>query len=125
MWLHTIPEKQKVTRLEQLKINGAEDSDIQMPKVHLIGLVKLFFERVSPAIENGMGLTPLSWQELESFVKVNNMPLSNFELQVLKNASMAYVNQSHKAKDPKSPPPHRFIKRDPMKLAEHIKSVFS
>jgi hypothetical protein len=123
--LHTTPDKKKLTRIEQLKESGAKDSDIQMPQLTLVGLVKLLLESISPALQSGMGLTPLSWQEIKSFVDANEMPLNAFELRVIKNASKAYVNQSQLATNPKCPPPHRIIKRDPMKLAEHIKSVFS
>jgi hypothetical protein len=123
--LHTKPDKKKVTRIEQLKLNGATDQDIDMPKVTLTGLIKLLFESVSPALNSGNGLVPLSWQEIESFVRVNGFELNSFELRVIKNASKAYVMQSNLSSDPKCPPPHRFIKRDPIKLAEHIKQVFS
>lgn len=96
-----------------------------MPQVHLIGLVNLLLNNIAPAIQTGMGLIPLSWHEIDSFVRVNDFKLNPFELRVIKNASKAYVSQSTLATDPKCPPPHRMIKRDPIKLAEHIKNVFS
>lgn len=96
-----------------------------MPQVHLVALVRLLLESISPAIQNGMGLTPLSWQEIESFTRVNSFELNAFELKVIKNASKAYVSQSVLATNPKCPPPNRIIKRDQMKLAQHIKDIFS
>jgi hypothetical protein len=69
--LHTTPDKKKLTRIEQLKESGAKDSDIQMPQLTLVGLVKLLLESISPALQSGMGLTPLSWQEIKSFVDAN------------------------------------------------------
>jgi hypothetical protein len=94
-----------------------------MPQVHLVGLVKLFFENISPALQSGTGLIPLSWQEIESYVRVNNIPLNNFELNVIKSASQAYVSQSFAASNPNCPPPYRLIKRDETKFANYIREV--
>lgn len=123
--MHTKPEKKDLTRYEQLKKDGAKDSDIELPKVTLINLVKLLFDDISPATQTGNGLIPLSWQEIQSFIETTGIELTVFELKVIRSASKAYANQSILSTDPKCPPPHRIIKRDPMKLMQHIKSVFS
>lgn len=70
-----------------------------------------------------MGLTPLTWQEIESWQRQHGLELRPFELKIIKLASSAYAQQVSISNDPKCPPPNKPRNEDPEKLAKHIKSI--
>jgi hypothetical protein len=70
-----------------------------------------------------MGLVPLSWQEIESWQRLNNIEFMPWELKVLKAASAAYAHQASISSKADCPPPNKPVEVDQMKLAKHIKNL--
>jgi hypothetical protein len=81
--------------------------EVQLPEVpaQWAYLLELFFNS-GQCIQTGMGLAPLSWQEIQAFIEVNELDLTLFERDIIKKMSEAYCAESHKATDPQRPAPY-------------------
>lgn len=69
-------------------------------------LLALFFDS-GQAMSTGMGLTPLNWQEIESWINVNNLELSLWEIETIKKMSEAYCAEYSRASDPMRQAPYQ------------------
>lgn len=76
-----------------------------------MGLVANFVNS-GQAVQTGYGLAPLSWQEIKAFIEVMDLDLLDWEKKLLKKMSEAYCAESHKATDPKRPPPYAVKKEE-------------
>ena len=75
-----------------------------------------------------MGLIPLSWQEIEAFVRCSGLEdtVTPWELQVVKRLSEAYVAEYSKASDPKRKMPYKpDIKTDEIDREAVMKQAIS
>jgi hypothetical protein len=82
-------------------------TEVQLPEIpdqwnYLLGL----FFLSGQVTQTGMGLAPLSWQEIKAFIEVNDLDLMLFEKELLKKMSEAYCAESHRATDPHRPAPY-------------------
>lgn len=57
------------------------------------------------ASAGGMATAPLSWVEIATWQRLTACPLQPWEARAIRQASVEYVNQLHKAADPACPPP--------------------
>jgi hypothetical protein len=92
------------------------------PEVRAMYLVN-YLKELGSCLQTGMGLIPLTWQEIESWQRQNGLTLMAWEVKALRLASMAHVSQVSLSADPNCPPPNKPVERDPNKLAKHIKSI--
>lgn len=53
-----------------------------------------------------MGLIPLTWQEIQAFIEVNELDLTLWERELLKKMSEAYCAEYSRASDPQRPAPY-------------------
>lgn len=88
-------------------------AEIQLPPVpaELEYLLSLYFLS-GQCIHTGMSITPLTWVEIEAFIRVNKLKLMLWEVELIKKMSEAYCAESHKATDPQRPPPYKEVKED-------------
>lgn len=114
-----MPEKQEESRLEMLIEQGAE---ILWPEVTAKYLIQYLMD-IGPCNNNGMGLIPVSWQEIQAWQQQNGVTLNAWELKIIKMASSAYANQANISDKPDCPPPDRVVEKDPLKLKKHIKDI--
>jgi hypothetical protein len=82
-------------------------TEIQLPKIppafeYLLG----YYFLSGQCTQSGMGISPLSWLEIQAFIDVNEIPMLLFEKELLKKMSEAYCAESHKATDPQRPAPY-------------------
>lgn len=117
-WYGATPEKSKHSRLEQIKGNHLQERnedgsavinqvDIQLPPIpEELGYLLGFFIASGQATSSGMGLVPLSWQELKAFREENELDITLFERELLKKMSEAYCAEYHAASDPRRPAPY-------------------
>lgn len=61
-------------------------------------LFDLLFE-VGPVESNGMGLAPLSWQEITAFASATNEISEPWELRALRSMSEAYLAELERGKN--------------------------
>lgn len=71
-------------------------------------LVSLFYS-AGTATQTGMGLVPLSWQEIESWVVCSGLEetVTPWELGVVKRLSEAYSSEYARASTPSRPQPYQ------------------
>lgn len=79
--------------------------------------------KIGVSSPNGMGDVPLSWQDLNAWVQVTGVPLSAWEVSVIRKASEAYVSQMELSRKPDAPMPERIVEHDQNKLAKRIKNI--
>lgn len=108
-WYGATPTEQKLSRLEALK--SGEDYtalvDMTMPPINeaFNYLLGLFFDS-GQALATGQGLIPLTWQEIESWINVNRLELTLWEIETIKKMSEAYCAEYSRATDPQRPAPY-------------------
>lgn len=57
-------------------------------------------------MQSGMGLLPITWAELQSFIEVNELDLTLWEKGMLKKMSDTYCAESSRATEVNYPPPY-------------------
>lgn len=119
MWLHTIPEKKEQTRFEQLI---SEEKEVLFPYLNCEYLFE-FLMSMGAVSHSGMGIAPLSWQEIESWQTQHGILLKPWELSIIRKASAIYVEQVQLAGKADCPPPGKVVEQEPDKLAQHIKGI--
>lgn len=118
-WVNAVPEKQEESRLDVFIEQG---EDVIWPEVSAMYLVHYLME-IGPCSSNGMGLIPVSWQEIQAWQEQQGLSLNAWELKIIRMASGAYANQANISSKPDCPPPDKVIEKDPLKLAKHIKDI--
>jgi hypothetical protein len=119
VWLNTVPDKKDESRLDTFQ---REEKVIYLPEVTAMYLINYLFE-VGPCSQDGMGMAPISWQELESWQRQTGIELQQWELLALKIASKEYVSQTNISHKADCPPPGKILEQEPHKVASHIKNV--
>jgi hypothetical protein len=117
-WLGASAGNSKHSRLEQIQGNVLKERDedgsaIACPaEVHLPEVPKAFanlldfFFASGQAMQSGMGLHGLTWQEIRAFREENELDMTLYEREILKKMSDAYCSEYVKASDPKRPAPY-------------------
>jgi hypothetical protein len=110
--------------------NVPETQEIPIPEIaegaeYLVS----FFHSAGAATRTGMGLTPLSWMEIEAWVRCNALEdvVTPWELQVIRRLSEAYVTEYALASDPKRKMPYQPVVEevDREAVAQKVSSVLS
>lgn len=81
-------------------------SEIQLPDTGLDYLVGHFFSS-GQCLQTGQGLVPLTWQEIDAYVKLNELDMCVWELKLIKKMSEAYCAEYSRASDPNRVAPYR------------------
>lgn len=63
-------------------------------------------DEVGGVSQSGMGIAPVSWQELYAWLSVTNTEMSNWEITTLKAMSNAYCYALNESEDPAFPAPY-------------------
>lgn len=109
-WLNAAPRPAKeddkpITRLQQLRKDQGEQFHPEMPPVtwghHLLNHL---FE-VGPTSGTGMGPAPVSWHEIDAWMRRAAVELSPWSVRMLRHLSAAYVSELRAAEEPGRPPP--------------------
>lgn len=58
-----------------------------------------------PVVSNGMGLSAISWRELQAWEHGTGIELQPWESRLIRMLSAEYVSTSRKATEPDCPPP--------------------
>jgi hypothetical protein len=114
-----VPEKSDQSRFEKFEEEGKA---IAWPELQCSYLADLLFE-IGPCLQGGMGLVPLTWQEIAAWQEASGVRLSMWEANALRKASKAYAHQVSVSDKPNCPAPGKAVEQDPDKLAKHIRSV--
>jgi hypothetical protein len=74
-------------------------------------------------MQGGMGLIPLTWQEISAWQESSGISLATWEANAIRRASKEYARQVSISDKPDCPPPGKVIEQDPEKAAKHIRSI--
>ena len=80
------------------------------------------FHRTGMALNNGNGVSAITWQELEAFNRCTGIPLTNWESDTLKRMSANYANAVVRYNDQNMESPYQSAD-DKKRFAEEIKSA--
>lgn len=98
-WLHAVPEGSKKSRLSVFKANteDGESSFLQFPDLDGAEYMITLFHEVGPMFSSGMGVIPLPWQEIESWLRTTERELAVWEKLMIREMSEVYVNEFNQA----------------------------
>ena len=112
-WLSTAPEKPphdksntpQHSRIERLRTDHKDvDYEPDMPQIdapHIIG----YLYEIGPTMSTGMGLTPISFEEILAWQSLTGIELDPWETRILRRLSYDYLSESHKAEKADYPAP--------------------
>lgn len=115
-WYGATPEGYKTSRIEMARTGTrtktSKDSDVEhkIPtEIHLpdipsaLGYLLGFFFSSGQCMQYGMGIAPLTWQEIKAYNEANDLEMCNWEMALIKKMSEAYCNEYAHSSDPKRP----------------------
>lgn len=74
-------------------------------------MISLLFE-AGLVQQSGMGVAPLSWQEIQAWLATTSLQLTTWEKLTLKAMSEAYASEYNQASDKTRPAPYVFVPED-------------
>lgn len=89
-WLHTPAKDQAKSRIDHLE--NVEAILERLPNVEPFDYMVGLFSDIGMAINTGNGLTPVTWQEIESFTKGTGVQLTAWEARTIRDMSAKYAN---------------------------------
>lgn len=96
-WLHAAPEGSKKSRLTVFKEQGGDSSFLQLPEIDGAEYMVSLLHEAGLMSGTGMGIIPLTWQEIEAWLRTTELRLSIWEKLTIKEMSEAYVSEFNKA----------------------------
>ena len=97
---HEDPDK-RISRAERLKRNKIPALMPPNPAPHLIGwLVEIGLSQAA-----GMGVSPISWGEINEWSRGTGVPLAGWERRLLHRLSTEYLAEGRRAETEACPPP--------------------
>lgn len=96
-WLHAVPTGSKKSRLTSFKELDADSSFLQFPDIDGAEYLIALLQEAGLMQTNGMGVTPLSWQEIDCWLRTTELNLSVWEKLVIREMSEAYVSELNSA----------------------------
>lgn len=111
-WLQAAPKRHNkddnpLSRYESL---GDDNPANSLPEAD--GYIVKCFRLIDVCSSSGMGITALTWLEVNSFSTCSGYPLTGWESEQIILMSRAYVNYSHKAKEANCPSPFNLAAND-------------
>lgn len=88
------------------------------PFSYMVGI----FLQTGLATNNGNGVSALSWQELEAFMRCTHIPLSNWESDTLRRMSANYASAVVRYNDQNVEAPYQ-SEEDKQAFADEVKSA--
>lgn len=78
----------------------------ELPQVETCGDLIRAFHLSGRFSSNGMGASPLSWQEIDAFCKRSLQDLDRWDCEQIRAMSVAYCSAMHEYSEPSAPPPY-------------------
>jgi len=96
-YYHAVPQGADKARIDTLIKDANNNPIMSLPKMGKeIYLVSLLYS-AGTVLQTGSGIIGLSWQEIEAWQNVTGFQLYPWELQIIKNMSVAYASEYSKA----------------------------
>lgn len=129
-WLHATPEGSKKSRLSAFKEIDEDHSSLVLPDINsdiAAGYIVGLLHEAGLMSSNGMGPVPLSWGDINDWLKCTELCVPLWEKMVIKTLSEEYVSELILSKDKSRPPPYTQSKIDLDRkvVADKIFSILS
>lgn len=114
-WLHASPKpvgNDKKERKPRIKTLDESAPEMELPDVGAGGYLVRAFIQSGMSMSNGMGASPITWQELSALREV--IELDNWEALQIMQMSKSYCSMLHKAEERIPPPYSRELTEDEM-----------
>lgn len=103
-----MPEKAKESRQKSIKAANEDSFLLKMPDVaEGEYLIPMLFE-AGLVSQSGMGVAPLSWQEIQAWLNCTGLQLHTWEVTTLKQMSEAYAGEFSQASKPEAEAPYKY-----------------
>lgn len=115
-WLHATPEGSKKSRLtyftEKEEKDGESSPFLQFPELDDAAYLVPMLREAGLMSSSGMGVVPLSWQEIESWLRCTELQVTIWEKLTIREMSEAYVAEFNKASTKDAAAPYVHIEPD-------------
>lgn len=103
-----------------------ESNSLKLPEIEGGDHMVNHLTEAGICLSNGMGLMPLTWQEIDSWLSVTGLELTTWEKLTLKELSEAYVNEYSLSSDKTRPAPyvHKVDEIDRQAVSDKLKGIF-
>lgn len=84
-----------------------------MPEINpAFDFLRILFFESGQCLATGQGLVPLTWQEIDAWIRVNQLDLTLWEIETIRKMSEAYCAEYSRATDPQRPAPYSIVKEE-------------
>lgn len=122
-WLHATPEGSKKSRLKSFKDLDENSSFLKLPDIEGAEYLVALLSEVGFVSNTGMGITHLSWTEINSWITCTQLELSIFEKLLLREMSEVYANELNAATAKDRPAPYIAPSQEDVDLEAQRKAV--
>lgn len=99
-----------MSRGEALLKGGEGAPLLQLPDVEEAFYIIKYWQDCGTVTQGGMGISPLTWQEISAWRLENGMSLDHFEIDMIRHLSCEYVSEYHAASDKNREAPYSVTK---------------
>lgn len=104
-WLNATPEGDKKSRRESFQAGSGDSPFLLLPELNEAEYLIGYWHEAGTVSSSGMGLSPLSWQEIRAWRLENKLNLHPFELQAIRTLSQEYAGEYGQASEKDRPAP--------------------
>lgn len=94
-----------MSRIKRYKADN-EDMEVPLPDLGDASYLMNLLSEAGMISQTGMGIAPLTWTEIRSWLECTQLELSTWELITLREMSCAYAGEYSSASDKSAPPPY-------------------
>lgn len=105
-WLNAKPKGKDKSRYKQYSALSETHPKLVMPDLGAALYVIELFTEAGICSSNGMGATPLSWQDIDAWLNVTQRKLCLWEKMLVKELSELYVSQLYDSENPNCAAPY-------------------
>ncbi len=131
-WLNATKEGEKQSRRESLLEGGEGSPLLLMPPVYEGHYLIELWHEAGTLESNGMGISKLSWQEINGWLsvrqKVGDPPLLHWEVELVRKLSEEYSSEYNQASDKNREAPYQADSLDDLDraaVASKTKNIFA
>ena len=124
-WLNATPEGSKKSRREEYTEGGEGSPFLLLPNVEEAEYLVRYWHEAGTVSQGGMGIAPLSWQEIRAWRLENELSLATYEINLIRQMSVEYVGEYHSASAKDRPAPYQEFKEEEFDRAAVGNKIFN
>jgi hypothetical protein len=101
-----VPEGSKKSRMKGYSEQDEEHLKLRLPNIEEAEYLIQHLYEAGVMLSNGMGATPLTWQEIDAWIRVTQRVVPIWERSLIRELSEAYVSEYNQAADKSRPAPY-------------------